>query len=67
MSFRRFFLTIVLGEGLYVVIFSGLGYAFSDQWESIWSISQDVTTLVVLAIILMTVVAIILIRKQRRK
>jgi membrane-associated protein len=61
---KKFILFDVLGEVLYVLIFSGLGYMFSDQWEMISSIAGDVTSVLVLIIILVILLAVFLLNKQ---
>ena len=66
-SLKRFFFFDLIGEILYVIIFSGLGYIFGDQWEAISSISQDITTIVVLLIILIVLFILIWQVKNNRK
>lgn len=52
-SYKKFLFYDILGEMLYVIIFSGLGYIFSDQWEVISQISGDVTTILVLLVLIL--------------
>jgi membrane-associated protein len=33
--FRKYLLYVILGEGLWVLLYGGLGYAFGSQWELI--------------------------------
>ncbi len=61
---KKFLLFDFLGEFLYVLIFSGLGYIFSDQWEVISSIAGDVTSVLVLVIILVILLAVFLLGKK---
>ncbi len=61
---KKFLIFDLLGEALYVLIFSGLGYIFSDQWEMISSIAGDVTSVLVLIIILLVLLAVFLLNKQ---
>lgn len=57
---RRKFITYdILGEILYAIIFSSLGYTFADQWEMISSISQDIITIIVLIFILIILFAVL--------
>lgn len=52
-SYKKFLFYDILGEILYVIIFSGLGYIFGDQWEVISQISGDVTTILVLLVLIL--------------
>lgn len=64
--FQNFFLTIFCGEIIYTCLFVGLGYIFGEQWESILSISQDITSIVVLIIVLILLITL-WIRSNRSK
>ena len=64
-SFKKFLLFGFLGEVLYVLIFSGLGYIFSDQWEVISSIAGNITSVLVLIIILVVITSVFLIGKSK--
>jgi len=39
----RFLGSVVLGELLWVLIFSGLGYAFADQWEALGDLTGNLS------------------------
>lgn len=65
--FQNFFLTIFCGEILYALLFVGLGYAFGEQWESILSISQDITSIVVLIIVLILLITVLIRSKRKRQ
>lgn len=58
-SYKKFLFYDIVGELLYVVLFSGLGYIFSDQWETISQISGDMSTILVLAILLLVLFTVI--------
>jgi membrane protein DedA with SNARE-associated domain len=58
-NYKKFLLYDILGEFLYVIIFTGLGYVFSDQWETISQISEDTTTILVLIVVLLAIFAIL--------
>jgi len=58
-SRKKFITYDILGEMLYAVIFSGLGYTFANQWEMISSISQDIITILVLIVLLLIVFALL--------
>lgn len=57
-SFKKFILLDLVGEGIYVVVFSGLGYVFGDQWEAISSITEDVTSIFLLCAVIAVVLAV---------
>lgn len=58
-TYRKFFFYDFLGEFLYVVLFGGLGYIFGNQWETISQISEDVTTVLVLIVILLVLFTVV--------
>ncbi|MDP2103519.1 MAG: DedA family protein [Candidatus Gracilibacteria bacterium] len=49
----------VIGEILYAVIFTSLGYIFANQWEMISSISQDIISILVLSVLLLILLAVL--------
>ena len=53
---RKFVILDLSGEILYVVLFTGLGYVFGDQWETISSITGDVTSIFMLLVVFATLV-----------
>lgn len=56
--YKKFLLCVFPGEFLYIMLFGSLGYAFGNQWETISLISQDVTTILVLIVILLVLFAV---------
>lgn len=58
-NYKKFLFWGILGEILYVTIFAGLGYIFGDQWETISSISQDATSIIVLIIVLIVLARLV--------
>ncbi|EKD30348.1 MAG: hypothetical protein ACD_78C00083G0003 [uncultured bacterium (gcode 4)] len=65
--YRKFLFYDITGELIYITLFSGLGYIFSDQWEAISAISGDTTAILVLAIILLVLFTIVWRAKNGRK
>lgn len=58
-TYRKFLFYDIIGELIYIALFAGLGYIFSNQWETISQISGDTTAILVLAIILLVLFTII--------
>jgi membrane protein DedA with SNARE-associated domain len=64
--FGTFVRYVVFGEFLYVVIFGGLGYVFGDQWESVSSISGDVSAILILTVSLIILLATLMRGRQEK-
>jgi membrane protein DedA with SNARE-associated domain len=43
-ALRRFLAPVLFGEGLWAVLFCGLGYVFADQWSALSSAASNLTT-----------------------
>jgi len=61
----RFLSSVVVGELVWVLIFSGLGYLFADQWQAI-SAAAGSLSLVVLGTVALLAGAIIITRRARQ-
>ena len=48
-----------------MILFSGLGYIFSNQWEVISSIAGNITSMLVLIIVLIIITSVFLIGKSK--
>lgn len=66
-TYRKFLFYDITGELIYIALFSGLGYIFSNQWETISQISGDTTAILVLAVILLVLFTIIWRAKNGKK
>ncbi|MFA6090148.1 MAG: DedA family protein [Candidatus Gracilibacteria bacterium] len=51
-NYKKFLFYDVFGELFYVILYSGLGFVFSSQWETISQISGDITSIIILVVIL---------------
>ena len=40
-QFRRFFITVIAGETIWILVYGGLGYLFGSQWELISKFLSD--------------------------
>lgn len=40
-NYRRFFVTIIAGEAVWIIVYGGLGYLFGSQWELISQFISD--------------------------
>ena len=40
-QFRRFFVTVIAGETIWILVYGGLGYLFGSQWELISKFLSD--------------------------
>jgi membrane-associated protein len=40
-NYRRFFLTVIAGEAVWIIVYGGLGYLFGSQWELISQFLSD--------------------------
>ena len=40
-QFRRFFVTVIAGETIWILVYGGLGYLFGSQWELISQFLSD--------------------------
>ncbi|MDD5198084.1 MAG: DedA family protein [Candidatus Gracilibacteria bacterium] len=58
-TYKKFLFYDIAGEFIYVILFAGLGYIFSDQWETISRISGDTTSILVLIIILLVLFTVL--------
>ena len=54
-SYKKFLFYDILGEILYIGVFTGLGYVFANQWENISDISQNAMIVVVLILALVAI------------
>jgi membrane-associated protein len=64
-SFRKFLFFDILGQIVYSVIFLGLGYLFSSEWQNIWTYVQSI--FILLAIILGGLILIVFGIKRYKK
>jgi membrane protein DedA with SNARE-associated domain len=64
---KKFLIFDLLGEIIYVLIFSGLGYAFSDEWRMISSLAGDITSVLVLILVFVVLLAVFLLKKQNTR
>jgi LPXTG-motif cell wall-anchored protein len=40
-KFRRFLVTVIAGEAVWIIVYGGLGYLFGSQWELISQFLSD--------------------------
>jgi membrane protein DedA with SNARE-associated domain len=64
--FSRFVLLCAVGELTWLLLYGGLGYAFSDQWENISTLMSNFGGLILGALILI-IGLVVLLRGMMRK
>jgi len=62
----RFMGAVIVGEVLWVVLYGGLGHAFSSEWEALGRIAGDLVGLL-LGLVLLGIGAYLLLRRRHRK
>ena len=40
-NYRRFLITVIAGEAIWIIVYGGLGYLFGSQWELISQFLND--------------------------